>query len=219
MKKSNIFSGPLFSFRNSFLATTVALVLGALVLAPAASAQVPGGQCNGSGAIAGTFSLSPNSGPAGSTTTVTGDLPAPDAVPGASDHASDRASTDVMQPGFAASSTTATIFWLEAGSSGGVQVGVFPVTINPDFTSHFSGQIVVPANSAPAPHEVAIWITGATAPDCLTFTVTPSVRQAAYTQTKSLPDTGSMLLIPAAGLAAAGAGALVLTRRVRNPSD
>lgn len=188
------------------------LALAALVPVTAAMAQVPAGTCNGSGSIPGTYKLTPDAGPAGTTTTVTGLFPLSPVLRGNQPAATGEGPVpDTVQQG----GLGVQIFWVETPSGAPQQVGQFDLTLGNNEAS-FSGQIVIPANAAPGPHEVELWLTTASDPNCLTFTVTQSVQQTAYTQTATnLPHTGSVLYVPLAGLAAGGTGVLILVRRAR----
>ena len=185
---------------------TILTLIVATFAVPAAMAQVPSGTCNGSGSIPGTYSLAPDSGPGGTTATVTGSIPlTPGFWDGPAPVTDGAPVLDTSQQGGA----SVEIVWPDSGSGTPQTLGQFDVTVGAN-EAHFSGNIVIPPDAAPGPHKVELFLTGATDPNCLTFTVTQSVQQTAYTQTAtSLPETGSMMIVPIIGLAVAGAGALV----------
>lgn len=173
-------------------------LLFAAVTATAGAQALP--VCNGPGALQGTFSIDPNSGPAGSSAVVSGTLTAPTL--------SQQVPTLVL------------VYWLETGWADAHQL----TGLTADSNGHFSGMVTVPAGAAPGLHEVGLWDTGVAAreriaqnPACLAFTVAASVQQSAYpaATVTSLPSTGLMLLVPAGGLAAGGLGGMLLRLRRR----
>jgi len=111
-------------------------------------------------------------------------------------------------------------------SDGSVTVmwdGIDIATIPSDgITGAFSGNFTVPADAAPGIHTITLSIPSEATFECpFTFTVEASVQTEAYTPVIAaqgetptvLPSTGLMLLVPAAGLAAAGIGGVLLRRR------
>ena len=113
----------------------------------------------------------------------------------------------------------------------GTNIASIPTSVT---DNSFSGSFKVPADAAPGVHTVTLSIPSEGPIECdYPFTVTeeqqqtqpgtsitppsttqPSVQQAAYpAAVSSLPSTGVSLLVPAAGLAFGGLGALTLRRR------
>jgi len=134
-------------------------------------------------------SLSPTQGPAGSSFTVTG-----------------TAATVNSDVG---------VWWDVEGSPQLID------TLVMDAGGNYSGDVIVPADAADGTYTVALLLTtGEYNPPCFTFTVAAVVQTDAYApviaaqgETPSvLPSTGLMLLVPAAGLLAGGAGALILRK-------
>ncbi|RJQ42351.1 MAG: hypothetical protein C4534_10600 [Gaiellales bacterium] len=162
-----------------------------LVLPAAAFAQTPPpGECNGEMSLHGTYTLTPDSGPAGSTVALNGSFPLFTGIQDA---------TQIMGPPLEA--------WWFTGPGDATFLGELPTDFNEVDTAYVSGNITIPAGAAPGPHNVALDIAGGTDPDCVVFTVTEPVQADAYPQTGAnrLPDTGYAPLLPLAGAAAAGA--------------
>lgn len=95
-------------------------------------------------------------------------------------------------------------------------------TLVMDAGGNYSGTVTVPVDAADGVYTVALWhVDDEFNPLCLTFTVAAAVQTDAYTPALAaqgdtpsvLPSTGLMLLLPAAGLGAAGIGAVILRRR------
>ncbi|MFA5809184.1 MAG: helix-turn-helix domain-containing protein [Thermoleophilia bacterium] len=88
-------------------------------------------------------------------------------------------------------------------------------------SGNYSGMVTVPADAAIGTYTVGLPHDRRTEAICFTYTVVASVQTDAYTpaiaaqgETPSvLPSTGLMLLVPAAGLASAAAGAAMFRRR------
>lgn len=155
---------------------------------PALAQQVPTGQCNGEGAMQGQFSLTPTSGPAGSTALLAG--------------------STQLYPAATQESTTVGAWWMEPGSE--QYLGGFPLSIDQDtLIGTFSGNITVPGNAAPGSHSVAFTLPGDTDPACLTFTVTAAGGSDPGDATDETPVV-SISRLPETGLNASLA-ALVLT--------
>ena len=165
---------------------TMVLLVSA-VLAPSAMAQ----SCGSADELAyGYPSLSPTQGPAGSSFTVTG-----------------TAATVNSDVG---------VWWDVEGSP------QFMDTLVMDAGGNYSGDVTAPADAADGTYTVSLlFTTGEYNPPRFTFPVAAAVQTDAYTpaiaaqgETPSvLPSTGLMLLVPAAGLASAGIGGLMLRRR------
>lgn len=164
------------------------LLLGA---APALGQTPPiTGVCNGVGSIQGPLSLTPDQGPAGSSTMVAG-------------------SFEVFPLLSQQEGPVVQAFWLETGFDDAMLLGEFPITIDEtdpeNLIASFGGSIMVPAGAAPGIHTVALMLEGASDPSCLEFTVTEAVRQDAYPQDGTatiLPSTGAEVIVPLALLAA-----------------
>jgi len=192
------------------LLTVFALVIAAsliLAAAPAALAQVPSEQCNGPGAMPATLTLNPQSGPAGSVTSITGTFMPPVL----------KLDAEAPTPSLQQEGLPVHVWWLETGFGDALGVGDFPITIDEDEVLHFGGAITIPGSSAPGPHQIALAASGDEDPACLTFTVTAAAGQDAYQMPAVLPSTGSSAsfwpLIFAGGLAMAGAAMLFINRR------
>ncbi|MHB8793426.1 MAG: LPXTG cell wall anchor domain-containing protein [Thermoleophilia bacterium] len=91
---------------------------------------------------------------------------------------------------------------------------------NDGMTGAFSGNFTVPADAAPGIHTIILSIPSEGTYECpFTFTVVASVQTDAYTAATAaalpvtLPSTGLFMIIPVAGLAAAGIGGVLLRRR------
>lgn len=127
--------------------------------------------------------------------------------------------------GWVASDDTVTVMW------DGTNIASIPTSVD---GNTFSGSFNVPVDATPGVHTVTLSIPSEGTVECdYPFTVTeeqqqqtqpgtlitpstpqPSVQQAAYpAAVSSLPSTGVFLLVPAAGLAFGGLGALTLRRR------
>lgn len=110
-----------------------------------------------------------------------------------------------------------------SGMSGGAVTvmwdGTAIATIpNDGITGAFSGNFTVPADAAPGIHTIILSIPSEGTYECpFTFTVVASVQTEAYAPAAALPaalpSTGLFMIIPAAGLAAAGIGGVILRRR------
>jgi cytoskeletal protein RodZ len=97
----------------------------------------------------------------------------------------------------------------------GTDIATIP---NDGSTGAFSGVFTVPAGAAPGTHTVTLSIPSEGTFECpFTFTVVASVQAEAYAPAAALPaalpSTGLFLIVPAAGLAAAGIGGVLLRRR------
>ena len=108
------------------------------------------------------------------------------------------------------------------GSGGAVTVmwdGTAIATIpNDGMTGAFNGNFTVPADAAPGIHTIILSIPSEGTYECpFTFTVVASVQAEAYAPAAALPvalpSTGLFMIIPVAGLAAAGIGGIMLRRR------
>lgn len=124
--------------------------------------------------------------------------------------------------GWVATDDTVTVMW------DSTDIASIPTSLT---DNAFSGSFDVPADATPGVHTVTLVIPSEGTIECdYAFTVTeqqqqqaqpgtpstpqPSVQQAAYpAAVSSLPSTGVFLLVPAAGLAFGGLGALTLRRR------
>lgn len=89
---------------------------------------------------------------------------------------------------------------------------------NDGSTGAFSDDFTVPTDAAPGIHTIILSIPSEGTYDCpFTFTVVASVQTDAYASTAALPaalpSTGLFMIIPVAGLAAAGIGGVMLRRR------
>lgn len=89
---------------------------------------------------------------------------------------------------------------------------------NDGMTGAFSGNFTVPADAAPGTHTIILSIPSEGTYECpFTFTVVESVQTVAYAPAAALPvtlpSTGLFMIIPVAGLAAAGIGGVMLRRR------
>lgn len=89
---------------------------------------------------------------------------------------------------------------------------------NDGSTGAFSGDFTVPTDAAPGIHTIILSIPSEGTYDCpFTFTVVASVQTDAYAPAAALPaalpSTGLFMIIPVAGLAAAGIGGVMLRRR------
>jgi len=97
----------------------------------------------------------------------------------------------------------------------GIEIASIP---NDGITGAFSGNFTVPADAAPGSHTVTLSIPSEGTYECpFTFTVVASVQTQAYAPAAALPaalpSTGLFVIVPAAGLAAAGIGGVLLRRR------
>jgi len=89
---------------------------------------------------------------------------------------------------------------------------------NDGSTGAFSDDFTVPTDAAPGIHTIILSIPSEGTYDCpFTFTVVASVQTDAYASAAALPaalpSTGLFMIIPVAGLAAAGIGGVMLRRR------
>ncbi|MHB0866057.1 MAG: hypothetical protein ACYC6B_01995 [Thermoleophilia bacterium] len=160
------------------------------------------GTCGGANTPQGTFTLSVQSGPPGTSTMLEGSIPV------VLDMVSDGQIIELSFHGGIG------VWWLETGNE--QLLAELPVTIDQARTDHFSGNIMVPANAAPGLlHDIALIPLGYTDPVCLPFTVTQSAQADAYTQITSLPSTGVKTLLPAAALALVAGGAALAGHRRR----
>ena len=172
-----------------------------------AFAQVTG-TCNGPGAMPATITVDPQSGPAGSVTTLTGTINVQPTVDNPGNSGATEATVQQVQ--------SVQAWWLETGLGDAVFVGDLPIVAEPNLI-RFGGNITIPASASAGPHEIAVIGPGDEDPACVAFTVTQSVGQTAYQQVAAvLPATGESILVPVMGLLAAGAGVLLfLFRRSR----
>lgn len=97
----------------------------------------------------------------------------------------------------------------------GIAIATIP---NDGMTGAFSGDFTVPANAALGTHTVTLSIPSEGTYECpFTFTVVAAVQADAYPTAAalpaSLPSTGLILIVPAAGLAVAGIGGVLLRKR------
>jgi hypothetical protein len=193
-------SGKLSSTRLFLILLVISLTATGAWVAGAA-AQSPA-ECGGSGATPGTFSITPDSGPAGTAALITGTLSVQPTVDGMSERGESLLST---------AAPTVTVYWLETGWLDASELE----NLLPDGEGNVSGNITIPEGAAAGPHEIGLWYSLSENPACLTFTVTQSVQQTAYPATArtSMPNTGSMLFIPAAGLALAAVCLLLMGGR------
>jgi hypothetical protein len=196
-------SGKLSSTRL-FLILLIVSLAAMGVWAAGAAAQTPA-ECGGPGATPGTFSITPDSGPAGTSALITGTLSVQPMLDGL--FGSGESSPSISAP-------TVTVYWLETGWLDASELD----NLLPDGEGNVSGNITVPEGAAAGTHEVGLWYSLSENPACLEFTVTESVQQTAYPTTArtSMPNTGSLLLIPAAGLAIAAVCLLMIGGRRRS---
>jgi len=180
----------------------ILLVAVFLLVASPALAQVPTGQCNGPDSEQGTFAVTPSSGPAGTSALITGSFqvqPAENAL------VDGGLVQDTVQEGPDVEAS-----WYDTGAG----LGGFEITIDENLIAHFSGNVTIPADAPPGPHEIALLIAGLSDPNCVTFTVTQTVQQDAYPTVATLAGTG----VDIAGLALLAvipAGGYWLARRLR----
>lgn len=150
--------------------SVLAFMLAMLSAWPAQAQQAPTGNCNGEGAMQGQFSLTPASGPSGSTALLSG--------------------STQLQPAVNQENITVDVWWLETGNE--QYLGALLLIVDEDtLIATFSGNITVPSNVALGPQPVAFMLPVDSDPACLTFTVTSTVRDSAYAAATSLPDTGA----------------------------
>jgi hypothetical protein len=155
--------------------------------------------------VPGTFTITPQSGPAGSGAVLGGSFQVTPFLTTADDG---NITPATIQPG-----PSVDAWWLETGIGDALALGNLSSTIDENQIAHFSGDVVIPATAALGPHQVAFLISGATDPNCLAFTVTESARQDAYSRVAaSLPDTGARIFWPLVATLVSGFGFLFVGR-------
>lgn len=182
------------------------LVVSASMPAQAFGRQAPAGTCSSPESVQGDFSLSPQSGPAGSTVIVSGSFTFVFGLSG--DYAME---TGEPAPSVSIAGPVMAVLWMDDGEI----LAELPTDIGDDETASFSGSIMIPADAAAGSHNVGFLPQGFTDPACLSFEVTEAVSQDAYIQSvTSLPSTGIPPMAPAAGIIILASGALMWhTRR------
>lgn len=180
---------------SMMLAAVIVLFLPSSSLAQTA----PTGACNGEQSPHGSYTVSPDFGPAGSQVALGGTIPL---FPGLQEGLTSMVGPDMD------------IWWYGTGSAAPVFMKVMPTEWNGVDTATLAGTLEIPADAAAGPHNIGITFTGMDDPDCVLFTVTEPVGQDAYPGISSrLPDTGLPVAAPVAGLLMGGA--LYLSRRRR----